>query len=333
MIQENIDITHRHTFGIPTTARGWIDYNNIDELRQAICEARSAELEFMPIGEGSNLLFLKDYPGVLLHSNIKTLHATPLPDNTIRVEVGSGWIWDDFVAHCVEQGWGGVENLSYIPGTVGAAAVQNIGAYGAEVCEVIESVTVLDIDILQEHNIAVEECAYGYRASCFKKEWRDKYIVTKVTFVLQCTPQYKLDYGNLQERIGDAPTLKKVREAVIEIRCSKLPEPSVMGSAGSFFINPVITRQHYNTLLEKYPDMPHYEVDEEHVKVPAGWLIDRQEWKGKSLGGAMVYPQQCLVIVNTGNARAGHVVQLANDIAFSVFNAYGIIISREVNYI
>ena len=333
MIQENIDITRRHTFGIPTQARGWADYNSIDELRQALDEVRQADLEFMPIGAGSNLLFVKDYKGVLLHSTIRTLMTMPGSDDTIFVEAGSGWEWDDFVAHCVEQGWSGVENLSYIPGTVGAAAVQNVGAYGVEACDVIESVTVLDVDTLKVLNIAANKCAYGYRTSRFKGEWRGKYIVTHVTFRLSRTPQYKLDYGNLREKVGDNPTLASVRQAVTEIRRSKLPEPSQQGSAGSFFVNPVITRPHYEKLLLKYPNMPHYEVDENLVKIPAGWLIEQQGWKGKSMGGAMVYPQQCLVIVNTGDARAGHVVQLANDIAHSVLLAYGISISREVNYI
>lgn len=333
MIQENIDITHRHTFGIATQARAWADYESVDELRQLIQEARTRGLEFMPIGEGSNLLFVKNYEGLLLHSEINSLNAITLSDNEVLVRAGSGWKWDDFVAYCVEKGWYGLENLSYIPGTVGASAVQNIGAYGTEVCDAIESVTVLDTDTLEEQILKGNECAYGYRTSRFKGVWRGKYIVTAVTFRLKLTPQYILDYGNLREIVGDTPTLQSVREAVIKIRRSKLPEPSELGSAGSFFVNPVIARKHYNKLLEQYPDMPCYEIDEQQVKVPAGWLIDHAQWKGKTEGGAMVYPKQCLVIVNTGNAKAGHVVQLANDIAFSVFEKYGIIIRPEVNYV
>lgn len=333
MIQENIDITHRHTFGIATQARAWADYESVDELRQLIQEARTRGLEFMPIGEGSNLLFVKNYEGLLLHSEINSLNTITLSDNEVLVRAGSGWKWDDFVAYCVEKGWYGLENLSYIPGTVGASAVQNIGAYGTEVCDAIESVTVLDTDTLEEQILKGNECAYGYRTSRFKGVWRGKYIVTAVTFRLKLTPQYTLDYGNLREIVGDTPTLQSVREAVIKIRRSKLPEPSELGSAGSFFVNPVIARKHYNKLLEQYPDMPCYEIDEQQVKVPAGWLIDHAQWKGKTEGGAMVYPKQCLVIVNTGNAKAGHVVQLANNIVFSVFEKYGIIIRPEVNYV
>ena len=333
MIQENVDITRRHTFGITTQARAWADYNSIEELRQILSEAHRRELNYMPIGEGSNLLFVKDYNGLLLHSTISTLNVIPCGENEILVQAGSGWGWDDFVAHCVEQGWHGIENLSYIPGTVGASAVQNIGAYGVEACDVIESVAVLDTSTLEECSFKGSDCAYGYRTSRFKGEWKDRYIVTSVTFRLYKTPQYRLDYGNLRQMVGATPTLQEVRDAVIAIRRNKLPEPQEMGSAGSFFVNPVITCEHYDKLLEQYPDMPCYEVDKEHVKVPAAWLIDRQEWKGKSIGGAMVYPQQPLVIVNTGNARPGHVVQLAHDIAFSVFEHYGIIIRPEVNYI
>ncbi len=335
MIQENVDITRRHTFGIPTETRAWGDYETVDELRKLIVLARSNEWEFMPIGEGSNLLFLRRYEGLLLHSLIKTIQVVKASETDILVQAGSGWIWDEFVAHCVSQGWAGLENLSYIPGTVGASAVQNVGAYGVEVGDVIESVTVLDTNTFELLSIPAEQCQYSYRSSLFKKEWRGKYIVVSVTYRLHKADKYsyKLDYGNIRAKVGDDPTLQRVREAVIEIRRSKLPEPAEMGSAGSFFINPVIERKQYNELLEAYPDMPCYEVDDEHVKIPAAWLIDKQGWKGKSVGGAMVYQQQCLVIVNTGNARAGHVVQLANDIAFSVLMAYRIAISPEVNYI
>ena len=333
MIQENVDITSRHTFGIATQAQAWADYNSVDELRQIILEAKERNLPIMPIGEGSNLLFVKKYEGLLLHSAITTLNTTPVGNNEILVHAGSGWIWDDFVAHCVAQGWYGIENLSYIPGTVGASAVQNVGAYGVEACDVIESVSLLATDTLKECTIKASECNYGYRTSLFKSEWRGMYIVTGVTFRLSLTPRYTLDYGNLRQVVGDAPTLQGVRDAVIEIRRKKLPEPSVLGSAGSFFVNPVIGREHYQKLLEKYPEMPHYEVNDEQVKVPAAWLIDHLGWKGKSLGGAMVYEQQPLVIVNTGNAKPGHVVQLAQDIAFSVFENFGIIITPEVNYV
>ncbi|MBR6750178.1 MAG: UDP-N-acetylmuramate dehydrogenase, partial [Bacteroidaceae bacterium] len=276
LLQENIDITHRHTFGIPTQARAWGEYESVEELCQLLRTARDMDLEYMPIGQGSNLLFVRDYEGMLLHSSIKTLQVLSPDDNTVLVQAGSGWVWDDFVAYCVDKGWGGLENLSYIPGTVGASAVQNVGAYGVEACDLIASVSVLDTETLHEHTLSASECAYGYRTSRFKTEWCGKYVVTAVTYRLSQTPTFILDYGNLRAVVGDNPTLQRVRDAVIEIRRSKLPEPAEQGSAGSFFINPVISREHYNRLLEHYPDMPCYEVDADNVKVPAGWLIDRQ---------------------------------------------------------
>ncbi len=333
MIQENIDITRRHTFGIATRARAWADYSSVDELRILLQEAHKQQWAYMPIGEGSNLLFVKNYEGLLLHSAIKSLNVTTSLNNEVLVQAGSGWIWDDFVAYCVAQGWYGVENLSYIPGTVGASAVQNVGAYGVEACDVIESVTLLATDTLKECTIKASDCGYGYRTSHFKGDWKGMYIVTAVTFRLSTTPHYTLDYGNLHQWVGDTPSLQGVRNAVIEIRRKKLPEPHELGSAGSFFVNPVISREHYSKLQEKHPDIPCYEIDEQRVKEPAAWLIDRLKWKGKSLGGAMVYPEQPLVIVNTGNAKAGHVVQLAQDIAFSVLMEFGIAITPEVNYI
>ncbi len=333
MITENIDITHRHTFGIPTQARYWGEYNSIDELRTILREVQEKNIDYMPIGQGSNLLFLRQYNGLLLHSTIRYIHVVEENDDHVWVEAGSGVVWDDFVAYCVAKGWGGIENLSYIPGEVGAGAVQNIGAYGMEVSDSIVYVDALDTATLQQRRFENRECEYGYRTSIFKGSSLGKYIVTSVTYRLDKVPHYKLDYGNLQHRVGDNPALQTIRDAIIEIRREKLPEPKLLGSAGSFFVNPVIPRKHYEELLQKYPDMPCYKVDEGRVKVPAGWLIDKQGWKGKTRGGAMIYPQQSLVIVNTGNAVAADVVQLANDVAFSVMEAYGIVIRPEVNYI
>lgn len=333
MLSENIDITTRHTFGIATTARAWGEYASVDELRNLLREVKRRNLEFMPIGEGSNLLFVRPYVGALLRSRIVTLQSLPTPDGRILVKAGSGWCWDEFVAHCVSQGWGGIENLSHIPGTVGASAVQNIGAYGVEVCDVIVSIEALDVDTLEVVEIDPSNCEYGYRTSRFKGSWRGKYIVTSVTYALTLSHQLRLHYGNLCQRVGESPSLQDVRDAVIATRREKLPEVCELGSAGSFFVNPIIERSHYDALLAKYPDMPCYEVDEKRVKVPAGWLIEHAGWKGKSVGGARVYEKQSLVIVNSGNATAAHVVQLANDIAFSVFETYQIIITREVNYI
>lgn len=328
-----IDITKRHTFGIPTKTMGWQEYASVEELQEVLGGLRSRGIDFMPIGQGSNLLFLHDYRGVLLHSAIGGIELVAQEGDSVLVRSGSGVVWDDFVAYCVTSGWGGVENLSYIPGEVGASAVQNIGAYGVEACDAIDCVEAVDVNTGCVRKFQPEECSYGYRDSIFKQSLRERYIITAVTYRLSSRPQLRLDYGNLQQAVGENPTLQAVRDAVIEIRRRKLPETNELGSAGSFFVNPVIPRSQYDELLHLYPDMPHYPVDETAVKVPAGWLIDRLGWKGKSRGGAMVYPRQCLVIVNTGSATANDVVELAADIARSVWETYHITIKPEVNYI
>lgn len=328
-----IDITNRHTFGIPTQAMGWQEYASVEELQGLLYDLHKSSTKFMPIGQGSNLLFLHDYQGVLLHSAIRGMELVEQDSSSVQVRAGSGVVWDDFVAYCVASGWGGVENLSYIPGEVGASAVQNIGAYGVEACDVISGVEAVDVTTGHLRNFLPDECAYGYRDSIFKQSLRGKYIITAVTYKLSRKPQFRLDYGNLRQAVGANPTLQSVRDAVIEIRRRKLPETSEMGSAGSFFVNPVISRSLYSDLLLRYPDMPHYPIDDTTVKVPAGWLIDRLGWKGKSRGGVMVYPRQCLVLVNTGSATADDVVHLAADIADSVWDTFHIAIKPEVNYI
>lgn len=328
-----IDITRRHTFGIPTKTYGWQEYASVGELQELLRGLHSRGVDFMPIGQGSNLLFLHDYHGVLLHSAIVGIELIEQAGDSVLVRAGSGVVWDDFVAYCVTSGWGGVENLSYIPGEVGASAVQNIGAYGVEACDAIYSVEAVDVTTGHVRNFLSEECAYGYRDSIFKQALRGRYIITSVTYKLSLSPVFRLEYGNLRQEAGANPTLQSIRDAVIAIRRRKLPETSEMGSAGSFFVNPVIPRRQYDELLGRYPDMPHYPVDETAVKVPAGWLIDKLGWSGKSRGGAMVYPRQCLVIVNTGSATADDVVGLAAEITRSVWDTYQIEIKPEVNYI
>lgn len=255
-------------------------------------------------------------------------------DSHIEVRVGAGYVWDDFVAYCVAHGWGGVENLSAIPGEVGASAVQNIGAYGVEVRDVIARVEAMALDGTMRV-FANAECGYGYRDSVFKRGLRGQYIITHVVYRLDKTPTFRLDYGDLRARVeaGGAPTLEAVRGAVAAIRDSKLPDPKVLGNAGSFFTNPIVTRSHYERLKETYPDMPSYPAGEGLVKVPAGWLIDHAGWKGKALGRAAVHDRQALVLVNLGGATGKEVMALAERIGEDIYNNYGIRITPEVNFI
>ena len=335
-IEEHYPLQEIHTFHLPVKTRYYVEYDNIDELCSFLSE--SPLLEQYPcyhMGGGSNLLFLHDYPGVILHSAIRFIEQVSENGDSLVLRAGAGVVWDDFVKYCVENNWGGVENLSLIPGEVGASAVQNIGAYGVEVKDVIERVETIDIHTRQPHIFTNEECKYGYRDSIFKNEYRGQYIVTAVQYRLQKNATFHLDYGNLREAVARCsnPTLADVRRVVIEIRRSKLPDPDETGNAGSFFKNPVVPKAHYERLKKRYPDMPHYPVDEARVKLPAGWLIDRAGWRGKTHGGAGVYEKQSLVLVNRGDATTRDITELADKICRSVKEIYDIDLSPEVNYI
>ena len=332
---ENYSLLTHNTFGMDVNATLFFEYDTTEELRAFLTSNDFTRHDhFIHIGSGSNLLFAGDYKGVVMHSAMRTLEVVDESDEHVLVRVGSGYVWDDFVAHCVARGWAGIENLSAIPGEVGASAVQNIGAYGVEVKDVIVSVetTALDGTIRIFTN---EECHYGYRDSIFKRELSVQDIVPHVTYRLDKTPTYRLDYGDLRARVEahGAPTLSAVRDAVTAIRDSKLPDPKELGNAGSFFTNPVIPRTHYETLKKQYPNIPSYPIDEEQVKVPAGWLIDNAGWKGRSLGRSAVHDRQALVLVNLGGATGKEVMKLANRVCEDVYNKYGIRITPEVNFI
>ncbi len=332
---ENYSLLAHNTFGMDVRAALFFEYNTVEELQAFLLSTEFARCkQFIHIGSGSNLLFEGNYEGVVMHSAMCTLEVVKETEEYVHVRVGSGYVWDDFVAHCVAQGWAGVENLSAIPGEVGASAVQNIGAYGVEVRDVIVSVEALALDGTTR-TFTNEECQYGYRDSIFKRDLRGQYIVTHVSYRLEKSPTYRLDYGDLRTRVEaqGEPTLKSVRNAVTAIRKSKLPDPRVLGNAGSFFTNPVIPRTQYETLKAQYPTMPSYPLDEEHIKVPAGWLIDSAGWKGRALGRAAVHDRQALVLVNLGGATGKEVMTLAERICQEVMEMFGIRITPEVNYI
>ncbi|MBQ7824526.1 MAG: UDP-N-acetylmuramate dehydrogenase [Bacteroidaceae bacterium] len=335
IIERNFSLLHHHTFHIPVMADYFIEYDSVDELKDILSSAPVKGNKFLQIGGGSNLLFIKDYNGTILHSAIRTIGVVAETEEEVVVRAGSGIIWDDLVAYSVEMGWGGLENLSNIPGEVGASAVQNIGAYGIEVKDVIERVECIETDSLAIRTFRNEECMYGYRSSIFKKEMKGRFIVTAVHFRLQKKPVLHLEYGNLSKALMgvDRPSPKDVREAVIKIRSEKLPDPDFVGNAGSFFMNPVVEKELYDKLKTNYPDIPCYLVDDEHVKIPAAWLIDKCGWKGKSENGATVYEKQCLVLINRNNAKAQDIFSLADKITASVKETFGISIYPEVNFI
>jgi UDP-N-acetylmuramate dehydrogenase len=334
-ITENASLLAYNTFGVDAKADYLIDYDSIAELVDVLGSDLVRSNRMLHIGGGSNLLFMQDIKGVVLHSSIKSIEKKQEDADSVWLEVGSGVVWDDFVAYCVENGWGGVENLSLIPGDIGASAVQNIGAYGVEVQDVITEVKTVEIESCHLRNFSNEECRYGYRESIFKKELKGKHIITNVVFKLEKKPVFKLTYQHLEEEVlkTGAVNLSTIRRTIIAVRENKLPDPKVLGNAGSFFMNPVISKEKFNALLEKYPNMPHYFVSENEEKVPAGWLIDQCGWKGRQIGRVAVHDKQALVIVNKGGATGAEIVHLAEQVQASVKEKYGIELIPEVNYI
>ena len=322
-----------NTFGIDVSASRFLEYASVAELKEYIAQG-AVTTPFLHIGGGSNLLFTKDYEGVVLHSRIEgNLCAGVVPSHlTLRGRGGFGW--DDFVACCVEHGWYGAENLSLIPGEVGASAVQNIGAYGVEVKDLITAVETVNVQGYGRV-YSVEECEYAYRSSIFKRPENKSVFVTYVRFRLSKEERYTLDYGTIRQELAKypAPTLPIVRKVIIEIRESKLPDPKVMGNAGSFFMNPIVAKEKLEALQRDYPRIPYYELPDGRVKIPAGWMIDQCGWKGKSLGPAAVHDKQALVLVNRGGAKGSDIVALSDAVRASVRDKFGIDIHPEVNVI
>jgi UDP-N-acetylmuramate dehydrogenase len=314
----------------------FVEYESVTELKEILLHQLCPEGKWLHIGGGSNLLFTGDFDGMILHSAIKGFEVVSENEDEVLVRAGAGEVWDDFVAYTVEKGWYGAENLSLIPGEVGASAVQNIGAYGVEAKDLIVKVDTLEVETGKERVFGNEECGYAYRESVFKHALKGKYIVTHVTYRLFKKPSYRLDYGNVRaelEKRGCELTLENVRQTIIDIRESKLPDPKVQGNAGSFFMNPIVPRPLFEELLSKYPSMPFYEVDAERVKIPAAWMIDQCGWKGKQLGRAGVHNKQALVLVNCGGATGQEIIALSEEIQRSVLDKFGVRISPEVNFI
>ena len=322
-----------NTFGIDVSASRFLEYASVAELKEYIAQG-AVTTPFLHIGGGSNLLFTKDYDGLILHSRIGGIEVTAEDSQTVSLRVGAGVVWDDFVACCVEHGWYGAENLSLIPGEVGASAVQNIGAYGVEVKDLITAVETVNVQGYGRV-YSVEECEYAYRSSIFKRPENKSVFVTYVRFRLSKEERYTLDYGTIRQELAryPAPTLPIVRKVIIEIRESKLPDPKVMGNAGSFFMNPIVAKEKLEALQRDYPRIPYYELPDGRMKIPAGWMIDQCGWKGKSLGPAAVHDKQALVLVNRGGAKGSDIVALSDAVRASVRDKFGIDIHPEVNVI
>jgi UDP-N-acetylmuramate dehydrogenase len=329
--QKNYSLLRHNTFGIDAKCKRFIEYSSVEEAQQVARMITGADRPLLILGGGSNLLLTGDYNGTVLHSGIRFLEQT----DECHVRCGSGFIWDDVVDYCVANNLYGAENLSIIPGEVGASAVQNIGAYGAEAKDLIECVEAVEIETGQICRFTNTECAYSYRQSKFKHAWKNRFLITAVTYKLSKTYNPKLDYGNIRVALAakgiDNPTAMQLRETIIDIRNAKLPDPKVLGNAGSFFMNPVVPTHKYNQLAQQYVGMPHYTIDSEYEKIPAGWLIEQCGWKGKALGKAAVHNKQALVLVNYGGATGSEVVQLYKTIQHDVKQKFDIEIKPEVN--
>ena len=329
--KHNYSLLPHNTFGIEAKCCRFMEYSSVEEAQQI---ARQLEEPYLLIGAGSNLLLTRDFDGTVVHSVVKGIEN----QSNDRVRCGSGETWDEVVAWCVGHGLYGAENLSLIPGEVGASAVQNIGAYGAEVKDLIETVEAVEIGTGRLCTFSREECQYGYRDSRFKHEWKNKYLITYVVYRLSDDGNHlSTEYGNIRSELDRrgilSPTAAQLRQVVIDIRNAKLPDPKVTGNAGSFFMNPIVERQKFEQLLAEYPNMPHYYIDADHEKIPAGWMIDQCGWKGRSLGRAGVHDLQALVLVNRGGATGQDIVDLCETIRRDVRERFGIDIHPEVNIV
>ena len=333
-IYRNCSLLPYNTFGVDGRCSALVEYDTEQELCDIMELVRNGELPLplMQIGQGSNILFTRDFPGTLLHGRIYGIQVLNSSDKEVWVKAGAGVVWDDFVSQCVENGWYGAENLSLIPGLTGSAAVQNIGAYGTEVKDIISSVRCFDMDERVFRTFDVSECGYGYRDSLFKK--CRSLTVTSVTFRLSTVKSFNLSYNALQQAVlaQGADSLSQIREIVCSIRRSKLPDVSTLGSAGSFFKNPLVERSFFESLKQKWPDIPGFGDASGNgpVKLSAGWLIEKCGWKGKSLGRAGVYQKQALVLVNLSGATGEDIAALSRMVADDVFKRFGVSRSPEV---
>lgn len=335
-IQENLSLKAFNTFGIDKKAQFFTRATTIEELKEALTWAKERGLPLVILGGGSNILLTRDVLGLVIKVELQGIEVIQEDENQVLVEVGAGVVWHDWVVYCLEKNWAGVENLSLIPGTVGASPMQNIGAYGVEIKDVFHSLTALNRQSLELKTFDTSACKFGYRESVFKHESKDQYIITSVSFRLSKNPEFQVAYGAIQDVLKEKGikklSIQAISEAVIEIRQSKLPDPKELGNAGSFFKNPTIPISQFEMLKTSYPTLPGYEVAE-GIKVPAGWLIEQSGWKGKRLGEVGVHVKQALVLVNYGRGTGEEIKSLSEQVRASVRDQFGIELNPEVNFV
>ena len=332
-IHENFPLKPYNTFGIDAKARYFSTFSNTDELSELT--THDSQLTTLVLGGGSNILFTKDYDGTVLKNNIRGIDLQHEDEEHVYVKVGAGENWHQFVLHCIDHNWAGIENLSLIPGNVGASPIQNIGAYGVELDDVFWSLEAFHLFERRIHTFTREDCEFGYRNSVFKERYKDQFAIISVTFQLKKKPIFHTDYGAIAEelekmRVKDL-SIQAVSQAIINIRSSKLPDPQKIANAGSFFKNPMISSDHFESIKSSYPDLPGYPDPEGLTKVPAGWLIEKAGWKGKRFGDAGSYEKQSQVLVNYGKATGTEIWDLAQQIIASVHEQFNVELSPEVN--
>jgi len=336
-IQRNYSLKKYNTFNFDVKARNFIEINNEEELKLLLSDKDINNMPILMLGQGSNILFRNDFDGLVIKLKNQDISVINEDDTYVYVKVGGGVIWDNFVDFAVSKNYGGVENLSLIPGTVGAAPIQNIGAYGQEVKDTVFSIKGYEISSINEKLFMNSECKFGYRSSIFKHELRNKFIITEVIFRLSKLPILNINYGRIKSELEKLPkndySIADVREAVINIRQSKLPDTDKIGNAGSFFKNPEISEIEFIAIQKINPQIPFYNTAPDVYKIPAGWLIEQCGWKGKRFGDAGCYTEQALILCNYGSAQPNEIIKLAALIKKSVYEKFGIAITEEVNII
>lgn len=336
-IQKNVSLKPYNTFGLEATASYFVEVSTVDELKNVLQNPAFREVEKLFLGGGSNLLLTKNYEGLVVKIALKGKEKIFEDENHVLIQAGAGEIWHQFVMFCVGNHYAGIENLSLIPGTVGAAPMQNIGAYGVEIKDIFHELQALNLETLEVETFTLADCQFGYRESVFKHTLKGKYVIVSVTFRLNKVPTFKTAYGDIQKTLAEMNvtelSIKAISDAVIAIRKSKLPDPAEIGNSGSFFKNPEIPLTQYKTLTDSFPTLPSYPINETTVKVPAGWLIEQAGWKGFRDGQIGVHARQALVLVNYGGGNGNEIKKLAEKVQQSVLDKFGIKLSPEVNYI
>ncbi len=335
MLFENISLKQFNTFGIDVAARYLAICNSLEDIEKTLANKKLKKLPLLILGGGSNVLFTQDIDAVVIKPDIKGIKLIDENKDFVWIKVGCGEEWHNLVMHCIENNWGGIENLSLIPGNCGAAPMQNIGAYGVELKDVFVSLEALDLEDGKLETFSNKECKFGYRTSIFKTTHKGLYIITSITLKLSKKHKINTSYGAIEEELKKMncsnPTIKDVSNAVIAIRQSKLPNPTEIGNAGSFFKNPEISNEAFEALKIKFPDIPGYPINKKYTKVPAAWLIEKSGLKGKKFGNYGVHDKQALVLVNYGGAKGADIYQLSEEIRNIVYENFGIELEREVN--